>query len=41
LLNADIYTPDELAKAYRLRWTVETSLRHIKTTMKMEVVNGA
>ena len=39
LLNADIYTPDELAKAYRLRWTVETSLRHIKTTMKMEVLH--
>jgi len=39
LLNADIYTGEELAQAYRLRWTVETSLRHIKTTMKMDVLH--
>jgi Transposase DDE domain len=39
LLNADVYTPHELAQAYRLRWTVETSFRHIKTTMKMDVLH--
>jgi hypothetical protein len=39
LLDAKIYTADELAKAYRLRWTIETSLKHIKTTMKMDVLH--
>lgn len=39
LLDAKIYTADELANAYRLRWTIETSLKHIKTTMKMDVLH--
>jgi Transposase DDE domain len=39
LLNADVYTADELARAYRLRWAVETSFRHIKTTMQMDVLH--
>jgi hypothetical protein len=39
LLNAAVYTAEELAKAYRLRWTIETSFRHIKSTMKMDVLH--
>lgn len=36
LLNADIYTVDELAQLYFRRWAVELYFRHIKTTMGME-----
>jgi hypothetical protein len=38
LLDAERYTADDLAKAYGLRWTVETCFGHIKTTMKMDVL---
>lgn len=38
LLDAEVYTKDDLAKAYGLRWTVETCFAHLKTTMKMDVL---
>jgi len=38
LVDAERYSADDLAKAYGLRWVVETNLGHIKTTMKMDVL---
>ncbi len=38
LLDPKIYTAEKLAEAYGLRWTIETSFGHIKTTMKMDVL---
>jgi hypothetical protein len=38
LLDAEVYTVEELAKLYRARWQVETNLRHVKQTMKMDVL---
>jgi hypothetical protein len=38
LLDPKIYTAEKLADAYGLRWTIETSFGHIKTTMKMDVL---
>jgi hypothetical protein len=38
LLDADIYRVADLAALYRQRWQVETSLAHLKTTMRMEVL---
>jgi hypothetical protein len=38
LLDAQVYTADDLAAAYGLRWTVETNLAHLKTTMKMDIL---
>lgn len=38
LLNADIFTLDELADLYRRRWEIETNFGHIKTTMKMDIL---
>jgi len=38
LLNAEVYTVQDLAAAYGLRWTVETNFAHLKTTMKMDVL---
>src|SRR5215510_11287219 len=31
---------DYLAELYRLRWQVEASLAHLKTTMQMEILHG-
>jgi hypothetical protein len=39
LLDAAVYRVDDLAELYRLRWQVETSLAHLKTTMQMEIVH--
>ena len=39
LLDADIYCVADLAELYRQRWQVETSLAHLKTTMRMEVLH--
>jgi IS4 transposase len=39
LLEADIYRVADLAELYRQRWQVETSLAHLKTTMRMEVLH--
>jgi len=38
LLDATIYPVNVIADLYRHRWTIETNLRHLKTTMKMEVL---
>jgi Transposase DDE domain len=38
LLEAAVYRVDDLAEWYRLRWQVETSLAHLKTTMQMEIL---
>jgi hypothetical protein len=38
LLDADLYPLDALAELYRTRWQVELNLRHLKITMKMDVL---
>ena len=38
LIDAELYPAEELASLYQRRWTIETSFRHLKTTMKMEVL---
>jgi DDE family transposase len=40
LLDADVSRAADLAELDRQRWQVETSLAHLKTTMRMEVVHG-
>ena len=39
LLDAELYPADELMALQARRWEVETDLRHLKTTMKMEVLH--
>ena len=39
LLDADAYPAQELAGLYRRRWRVETDLRHLKTTLGMDVLH--
>jgi len=38
LLDAELYPADELASMYYRRWTIETNFRHLKITMKMDVL---
>ena len=38
LLDPERYPAKAIAKLYRQRWGIETNLRHLKTTMKMEVL---
>jgi hypothetical protein len=38
LLDAELYPLDALAQLYGTRWRVELNLRHLKTTMKMDVL---
>jgi Transposase DDE domain len=38
LLDPQRYPKEQVAEAYGLRWTVETCLGHLKTTMKMDVL---
>jgi hypothetical protein len=38
-LDAEIYRVVDLAELYRRRWQVETSLAHLKTTMRMDVLH--
>jgi Transposase DDE domain len=40
LLDATRYTKKALAKLYELRWQVEVNLRHLKTTLKMDVLHS-
>jgi hypothetical protein len=40
LLDAKIYTKAQLAELYRLRWTVEVDLKHLKTTLQLEILRG-
>ena len=39
LLDPLIYPKDKLAKLYRKRWQIELNLRHIKITMKMDILH--
>jgi hypothetical protein len=39
LLDAELYRAADLAELYRRRWQVETSVAHLKTTMRMEVLH--
>jgi Transposase DDE domain len=39
LLDAELYRVADLADLYRQRWQVETSLAHLKTTMRMDVLH--
>lgn len=39
LLDPKAYPPDELFDVRLRRWDVETDLRHLKTTMKMEILH--
>jgi DDE family transposase len=39
LLDAEIYCVADLAELYHQRWQVETSLAHLKTTMRMDVLH--
>ena len=39
LLDAAIYPVADLAELYHQRWQVETSLAHLKTTMRMDVLH--
>jgi hypothetical protein len=39
LLDPESYPVADLAELYRQRWQVETSLAHLKTTMRMEVLH--
>ena len=38
LLDAELYTIEELATLYLQRWQIETDFAHLKTTMKMDVL---
>jgi hypothetical protein len=38
LLDAQLYSKQEIARAFRLRWNVELDLRSIKQTMQMSVL---
>ena len=39
LLNVAVYTTADLAELYRGRWQVESHLKNLKTTMKMDVLH--
>jgi Transposase DDE domain len=39
LLDAERYPAADLAELYGQRWTIETNLRHLKQTMKMDVLH--
>jgi hypothetical protein len=39
LLDADKYPAQELADLYGQRWQIETNLRHLKQTMRMDVLH--
>ncbi len=38
LVDAEPYPVEALAELYRGRWEIEVNLRHLKTTMKMDVL---
>ncbi|MGE3777262.1 MAG: IS4 family transposase [Pirellulaceae bacterium] len=38
LLDPETYTATDLADLYRTRWDVETNLRHLKQTLRMDVL---
>ncbi|WP_406698027.1 IS4 family transposase [Singulisphaera sp. Ch08] len=41
LLDAELYPLEALAELYGMRWRVELNLRHLKQTMKMDVLKCA
>lgn len=40
LVDSKIYTKTKLAQLYKFRWEVEVDLRHVKTTLGMEMLRG-
>jgi len=40
LLDAKRYSKSQLAELYRWRWNVEVDLKHVKTTLQMEILRG-
>lgn len=40
LVDSKIYTKAKVAQLYKLRWEVEVNLRHVKTTLGMEMLRG-
>ena len=40
LLEEKLYPPEALLEVLKARWTVEVNLRHLKTTMKMDVLRS-
>lgn len=40
LLESKVYTTAKLAQLYQWRWQVEVDLRHVKTTLGMEMLRG-
>lgn len=40
LLDAPAYPAEDLADLYARRWDIEVNFRHIKTTLRMEVLRG-
>jgi hypothetical protein len=40
LLDADRFTPDDLADLYRSRWHAELDLRSLKSVMQMDILRG-
>ncbi len=38
LIDAELYPAEELASVYHRRWMIETNFRHLKITMKMDVL---
>jgi len=40
LLDPDIYPAEELVAVLKGRWAVEVNLRHLKTTMKMDILRS-
>ena len=39
LVDAMTYPASELSQLYKARWQIETNLRHLKQTMKMDVLH--
>jgi len=40
LLDSEVYPPTEIMRLYGLRWQVELDLRHLKTTLDMDILRG-
>ncbi len=40
LLDSKVYPPTEIMRLYGLRWQVELDLRHLKTTLDMDILRG-
>lgn len=40
LLDSKVYPPTEIMRLYGQRWQVELDLRHLKTTLDMDILRG-